>query len=363
MSALHVPEERELLILKRAIDNTNEAFVTIDQDHTVIIFNQAAERMFGYSREEVIGQDIAILLSPSCNQNHKAAVARYVESRKPALIGHETEFKAARRNGEYFHASISFSVTEVDGRLYFTGLIRDVSETKTLQDQVSKAERLTALGQLVAEITHEIKNPLMMIGGFARQLMKCTQEAKSLSKLNVIAEEVQRLENLLAELREYYRPKTLKIEKIDITGLLKEVYSLAKAYGTDKGVRVQLSIDRDSLPVEGDSDKLKQVFLNLAKNGIEALDTEGSLTIRSTLSGDMVEIAFSDDGAGIPKRLQEKIFTPFFTTKTQGSGLGLGVSKKIIDDHPGSSFALESNEGKGTTVIIRLPVQRSETKF
>jgi signal transduction histidine kinase len=222
---------------------------------------------------------------------------------------------------------------------------------------------LAALGQLVAEITHEIKNPLMMIGGFARQLMKSTQEAKSLSKLNIIAEEVQRLEELLAELREYYLPKTLATELFDINDLLKEVYSLVKAYGTDKAVRVQLSTDQDSIPVEGDRNKLKQVFLNLAKNGIEALDKGGNLTIRSKLSGDVVEIAFSDDGAGIPRHLQEKIFTPFFTTKAQGSGLGLPVSKKIIDDHPGSSFTLESNEGKGTTVTIRLPVQRSEIRI
>jgi two-component system sensor kinase FixL len=362
MSALKVPEERELLILKRAIDNTNEAFVTIDQEHTVIIFNQAAEKMFGYKREEVIGRDIAVVLSPSCAQNHKAAVARYVETRKPTLIGHETEFKAVRRSGEVFPASISFSVTEMDGRLYFTGLVRDVSETKALQEQVLKAERLAALGQLVAEITHEIKNPLMMIGGFARQLMKTVQEEKSASKLHIIVEEVQRLEELLAGLREIYLPKILNIEKFDIILVLKEVYSLAKAYGADKAVLVQLSTDRDSILVEADRNKLKQVFLNLAKNGIEAMGAGGHLTIRSRLSEGDVEIAFSDDGPGIPKHLQEKIFTPFFTTKAQGSGLGLAVSKKIIDDHPGGSFTLESTEGQGTTVTIRLPVQRSEIK-
>jgi PAS domain S-box-containing protein len=355
-------EERELLILKRAIDNTNEAFVTIDQNHIVIFFNQAAEKMFGYSREEVIGKDIAMVLSPSCAQGHKAAVARFVETRKPTLIGHETEFRTARRNGEFFPASISFSVTDVEGRLYFTGLIRDLSETKALQEQVLRSERLAAFGQLVAEITHEIKNPLMMIGGFARQLIKSTRNPKSLSKLNIIAQEVQRLEELLAELREYYLPRTLKTEKFDVCDLLGEIYSLAKAYSDAKNVRVQLYTNQDAISVEGDRSKLKQVFLNLAKNAIEALDNGGNLLIKSEVSGDMVEVIFSDDGVGIPQHLQEKIFAPFFTTKPQGSGLGLAVSKKIIDEHPDSSFTLESQEGKGTTIKIRLPVERPEIK-
>ena len=132
---------KELTILQGAVQNTNEAFVTIDQDHTVIFFNQAAEKIFGYRREEVIGQNLNSILTPRCSQDHQKAVERYIKTKKPVLIGHETEFIAARKGGEAFPASISFSVSEVEGKLYFTALIRDVTETKTLQEQLLQSER------------------------------------------------------------------------------------------------------------------------------------------------------------------------------------------------------------------------------
>ena len=146
------------MILKGAIENTNEGFVTIDEDHQVIIFNKAAEKIFGVSREEVLGRDLGLILTSECNQGHKEAVSRYLATRKPKLIGHQSEFLTTRPNGEVFPLSISFSVSEVSGKLYFTGLIRDLTETKALQEQVTRSERLAAVGQLVAEITHEIKN-------------------------------------------------------------------------------------------------------------------------------------------------------------------------------------------------------------
>ncbi|HPD61602.1 MAG TPA: PAS domain S-box protein, partial [Thermodesulfobacteriota bacterium] len=219
---------RELTILQGAVENTNEAFVTIDQDHQVIFFNQAAERIFGYSREEVLGKDLDIILTPRCSQNHHKAVERYIKTKKPVLIGHETEFIASRKNGELFTAAISFSVSEVKGQLYFTALIRDITETKTLQEQLLKSERLAALGQLVAEITHEIKNPLILIGGLAQQLKKTITGEKELTKIKIIVEEIRRLENLLLELGEFYLPKSLKLEPLNVNELLKEVYSLTR---------------------------------------------------------------------------------------------------------------------------------------
>jgi len=187
-------------ILKGAIENTNEAFVTIDQDSRVIIFNRAAEQIFGYSRDEIIGRDLADILGPGCREGHQMAVARYVKTGEAKLIGHETQFNAMRKNGESFPAAISFSVVEINSDLFFTGIIRDMTETLALQEKVIAGERLAALGQAVAEISHEIKNPLLLIGGFARQLLKSDLNAKDRHKLKIIAEEVKRLEKLLAEM-------------------------------------------------------------------------------------------------------------------------------------------------------------------
>ena len=255
----------------------------------------------------------------------------------------------------FFPASISFSVSVVEGRLFFTALVRDMTETKSLQEEISKAERLAALGQVVAEITHEIKNPLMLIGGFARQVTKRVKDERDLTKLNVIVKEVQRLENLLMELREFYLPKTMLVEKLDINNLLEEVYWLTKDDGEKKNIRSTLKTDKSIGLIEGDKEKLKQVFLNLVKNAIEAVEKGGNLSMQSGVLGDTVEVKIADDGSGISKNNQEKIFAPFFTTKKQGSGLGLGVCKRIIEGHRGCSLTLTSQEGKGTVAKITFP--------
>lgn len=346
----------ELGILHGAVENTNEAFVTIDQDHRVVFFNRAAERIFGYGRSEVIGHDLDIILGPLCSDNHRQAVARYLETRNPRLIGHETGFVAPRKNGDTFPASISFSVAEIHGRLFFTGIVRDMTETTALQERILRSERLATLGQVVAEISHEIKNPLVLIGGFARQLKKTAQDKKTRSKLNIIAQEVERLENLLGELRDLYTPTKLTIEKIDINDLLREVYSLTKEDCQARNIRLSLDTQTGPLFVVGDPGRLKQVFLNLVKNGVEAMKKGGNLSIQSRLSGDTVELTISDEGRGIPESVREKMFIPFFTTKKQGTGLGLSVTKRIIEDHPGCSFTLVSQDGRGTTVKIAMGI-------
>ncbi len=349
--------EPELLILKGAIENTNEAFVTIDQHHTVVFFNRAAERIFGFPRDEVLGRDLSVIMTPRCSLDHKAAVARYLSSRTPRLIGHETSFLATRKNGERFPSNISFSVTEVKGTVYFTALVRDLSETKELEEKVSRAEKLASLGQFVAEITHEIKNPLMLIGGFSRQLLKEAPDSGSKKKLKIILDETRRLEDLLGELREFYRPRSLNLDEVEILRLVRDVAELAKDEAEQRNVRIDVSEEHARMvEVKGDWGKLKQVFLNVTKNGIEAMESGGDLSIRVATEGNCAVIAFTDTGSGIPEEIMNKIDRPFFTTKSRGTGLGIPVSKRIVEEHPGGSFHVASRAGKGTTVTITLPL-------
>jgi len=351
-------EDKVLLILKHAVEGTNEAFVTIDENHKVIFFNKAAERIFCCTRQEVIGHDLDVIMSPRCSKNHREAVVRYVKTRIPTRIGHETEMLATRKNGETFPALISFSVTEVNGRLFFTGIVRDLTETKALQEQVTRSERLAALGQLVAEITHEIKNPLMLIGGFAQQLSRSMSGEKNLQKLNVITDEVKRLERLLAELRDFHLSITIASKKVNIEELLLETLSMVGEDCSEKNIQTDLYIDKKARLVAGDRNKLKQVFLNLFQNSIQAMEHGRTLSIRTRRSGDNVEVSVADEGCGIPERDMERVFSPFFTTKSHGTGLGLSISKRIIEGHVGGSLTVESKEGEGTTFKISLPSYR-----
>ena len=197
---------------------------------------------------------------------------------------------------------------------------------------------------------------MIMIGGFARQLSRTIQDEKSQSKLKIITDEVQRLENLILELKEVYRPQKLSLEQVNINTLLREIFSLSKDDCKVADISLQLETDEDPLFVEGDPGKLKQVFLNLVKNAMEAMEKGGSLTIRSRRLAGRVEISISDNGPGVQPKDRDKLFTPFFTTKRQGTGLGLTVSKRIIEEHPGGTLGLESEEGKGTVVKISLPL-------
>jgi PAS domain S-box-containing protein len=346
---------QEWTILRGAIENTNEGFVTIDENHQILIFNKAAEKIFGYSREEVLGKDLALVLAPECTEGHKQAVSRFLQTGKSKLIGHQTEFLTARKNGERFPLSISFSLSEFEGKMFFTGLIRDLTETKALEAQIVQSERLAALGQLVAEITHEIKNPLIMIGGFARQLSRSDRDEKSRTKLIIITEEVQRLEKLVQELSEIYRPQKLSLEPIDINLLLTHIFSLSQEDCARLHIALHLDTPETPLWVQGDPGKLKQVFLNLVKNAMEAMEQGGEVKIQAELASDRVDIKISDNGPGVQTKDQDKLFTPFFTTKRRGTGLGLSVSKRIIENHPGGTLTLDSWEGKGTTVSISLP--------
>jgi len=348
---------RRRTILEAAVENTNEAFVTIDSRHRVIFFNKAAERIFGYDRREVVGHDLDRIMAPTCSRNHREAVARYVSTKIPRRIGHDTEILATRKSGETFPASISFSVSVADGETYFTGIVRDLTEIKALQDRIIQSERLAALGQVVAEISHEIKNPLMVIGGFARQLAHETGDDKARSKLDIIVTEVARLESLLNEFRDLYGPRSLDMEEMDINALVREVYEFIRDDCSMKHIHVTFNPAPGDMWVAGDRAKLKQVLLNLIKNAMEAMETGGHLSLSTLRKQNRAEVIIADDGCGISEEHRDKVFSPFFTSKARGSGLGLSVSKGIVEQHPNSTLNFESQEGKGTAFTLSMPLK------
>lgn len=348
----------ELAILVRAVESTNEGFVTIDENQKVLFFNRAAERLFGYRREEVVGRDLDVILAPNCSADHRRGVARYLRSKRPRPIGHAKELTARRKDGSAFPCSISFSVARRKGKVFLTGIVRDLTSTKALKEQVVRAERLAALGQTVAEISHEIRHPMVIIGGFVRQLMKITKDPKALSKLEIMFSEVQKVENLLLELRDLYLPRAVRRRTFDVNSMLEEVHALARQAGRGKNIRLSLQTSDHPCFVRGDREKLKQVFFNVVKNGVEAVDGEGSVTVRSSVRGNRVFVTISDDGPGISPELETKVFSPFFTTKKEGTGLGLCISKRIIDEHKDSTLQMTTEQGLGTTVRISMPLRR-----
>jgi two-component system sensor kinase FixL len=336
--------------------NTTDAIITIDENHRIIGYNFGAEHMFGYSRKEAIGQDLKIVIPLPHKEAHKNYVRRYIATRQPKVIGKHVQLTAQRQDGSEFPMSISFSVAEIRGNLYFTGIVRDISEYKLIEERMLQSERLAAVGNTVSHIAHEIKNPLAIIGGFARQLHKAESLGdKERQKLNIITEEVERLEAMIAEMRDFVRRPAAKKQTGDLEKLLEETLDLFRGAFKDQHIKLR-RFRKDRLPpLSFDAQQLHQVLINLFKNSLEAMPRGGELTVVSRIRDGQAEISISDTGEGMTPEVRAKIFQPYFTTKEKGTGLGLAISRNILEEHGGSLLA-ESTPGQGSTFTIKLPL-------
>ncbi|MFP3867036.1 MAG: two-component system sensor histidine kinase NtrB [Desulfobacteraceae bacterium] len=339
------------------IDSATDAIITINEDHIIVGYNKGAEKIFGFTREEALGQDLEIIIPPPYKKEHKEYVRRYIATREAHVIGKHVRLSAQRKNGEEFPMSISFSVAEIADRLYFTGIIRDITESVDIEAKLRQSERLAAVGNTVSHIVHEIKNPLLVIGGFARQLARTPNlDDKARDKLAMITEEVNRLECLMTEMKDFSHPPTINLEAGRIEELIQEVLELYEDTLKEQGITVVQDHPQPLPPVNFDRQQIKQIILNLIKNAAEAMPQGGQLTVAIRVEEPYLEIAITDTGEGIPPEALENIFNPYYTTKAKGSGLGLSICRNIIKAHKGD-ILVHSTPGKGSTFTILLPLE------
>lgn len=346
-------------VLWDILQSVTDAVVTIDADHRIVVCNRAAEKMFGYKREELIGGDVSPIIPNPHQSLHRDYVERYLETGIPRVIGKARECHGLRKDGTSFPVEISYSVSKTGERFYFTAVIRDITQRKELEREVRFVERLADAGKSVAHVAHEIRKPLMLIGGFARQVAHCEalkNDEKDRQKLDIVVEEVRRLEKLLNGIRLLTLPPASSQKRsLALNQLLNETVDLLETALQDRRIKLKSDIAEGPLMIEGDSDQLKQVFLNILFNAAEAIEDNGEIRVTLRAVMQTAEIVIADNGPGIPEELQDKIFDPFYTTKTEGTGLGLAISRNIIQDH-GGSLSLESQPGKGAVFIVRLPI-------
>jgi len=339
------------------INSATDAIVTINEDHVIIGYNRGAEEILGYSREEALGQDLNLIIPPLYREAHRDYVRRYVATRQARLIGKHVNLTAQRRDGTEFPMSISFSVAEVRGNLYFTGAIRDITETKELEDRLLQSERLAAVGNTVTHIAHEIKNPLLIIGGFARQLLKVTEiDDKARQKLAIITEEVARLEGMVAEMRDFVRPPPPQKTPGHLETLLTEVLGFFQDNFQEHHIQVRRQEDGPLPLVSFDPNQIRQVLINLFKNAMEAMPRGGELSVATRVQGPHLEVSVTDTGEGMAPEVAANVFQPYFTTKEKGTGLGLAICNHIVKEQHGGALLVKSAPGKGSTFTIQLPL-------
>jgi len=228
-------------------------------------------------------------------------------------------------------------------------------ELKTTQDQLLRSKQLATIGQMAAHVAHEIRNPLVSIGGFARRIARRPGDTlETVESSGIIIEEVQRLENILKNVMDFTAPGNVVLAPGQLNEVVRDVCSLIGGELSQRQIVLQLDLQEDLPPVLLDRQQIKQVVLNLARNALEAMPQGGQLRIRTWQSPEGISLAVQDTGLGISPSDLANIFNPFFTTKRSGTGLGLAVSQKIIHEHRGE-IQVDSQVGQGTTFTITLP--------
>lgn len=342
--------------VKRLIATTQDAVIAIDRQSRMVLFNPAAEKIFGYTPPEVQGQRVQILMPAPYASEHDGYVERYERTREPHAIGRVRVVSARRKNGEVFPMELSVTEVGTEDDIRYAAFIRDVSERVRLQEQLLERERLATIGMTAAKLVHEIGNPLngMSIATqlLERRLGKLTEDESIQMSVRSLRNQTSRLANLLDEFRSLSRRQQFTFRPTKLPEVIREVMSAEFGLYTERGVAVEQVFAPDLPVVTVDQDKLKQVMLNLCKNAIEAMPNGGTLTIRVHHSHEHVYIEIADTGTGIPDGVN--VFEPFMTTKKEGTGLGLPIVRQLVDAH-GGTLTYRSELGKGATFVVTLP--------
>jgi two-component system sensor kinase FixL len=348
--ALGASEARWRAIVDSAVDG----IIVIDAYGRIEAFNRAAERLFGYAIDEVIGRNVDMLMPSPYHEEHDSYLSRYLATGRAKIIGIGREVQGRRKDGSTFPLHLSVGEIMLQGERKFTGILHDLTSRVQMEGQLREQEALAKLGEMAAVIAHEVKNPLAGSRGaiqvFGGRMM---QQGTNTQILTEIVARIDALDQMMKDLLLFARPPKPKRTPIDLVPLVKTTVNLLS---TDPALRdVDIYIEGTAPPVSADADMLRVVFQNLLINGAHAMQGKGRIRVAVEPVDTTCEIAFVDGGPGIPPEIREKIFTPFFTTKSRGSGLGLPTVKRFVEAHDGQ-IAIDCPPAGGTAVVIRLPM-------
>ncbi len=338
---------------KAILDTATDAIISIDEDQKIILFNNAAQKIFGYPGQEVVGKDLDTIISTGYGP-YRRYLENFLEDPNSDIIGKTISLNAVRKNGEIFPVDLTVSVLNMGGRITFTAIMRDVTFQRQMERKMLQSERLAAVGQAVAHVAHEIKNPLMIIGGFTSQIKSHLEREKDINKINMVLDEVTRLERLIANLGDFTKEYKLVMRPAEINSVVGDVLNIMAGVYNEVNYYFEKYLSDEIGEINCDPDKLKQVFINIISNGTEAMPGGGLITVETRKINGGIEISISDEGRGMSSEELKNIFEPFYTTREKGTGLGLAISYKIIQAHKGDIWAV-STPGMGTTFTIQIP--------
>lgn len=381
------------------LDAFTSATITIDKTGIIHSFNKGAEHIFGYSASELIGKNVSCLMPDAIAAQHDGYLKNYRDTKQNHILGKRREVEGQRKNGDIFSAMLRTNPMEIDGELFFFGVLDDISITKTLQNQLVQAQKLEAIGQLAAGVAHEINTPIQYIGDNLsalhdniadlvtyQQALYDLADQKLKPQLRALADKFD-LDFILED-----SPKAIKqaqegVERVaEIIKAMKTFSHVEQSQNKQvtnvhEALNSALTISRNSYKyiaeietdfspevgsIECHASELNQVFLNLIINAAHAIEENqagiGKIKIATHKLDDNIEILIQDNGAGMPEEIQDKVFNLFFTTKEvgKGTGQGLSLSHSIVVEKHGGKIFFESSPGVGTIIHVQLPIKQRD---
>jgi two-component system, NtrC family, sensor histidine kinase HydH len=340
------------------VDHMPIGVVAMDPENKLIAFNETAEAVFSLSAGNVLGRQAAEVLP----ENFVEIVG--ILSAAQTILEQEVECPVGGERTVPLEVIATRLHDDEETFFGYVILFRDLTEVRSLQNEVERNRRLAAIGSLAAGVAHEIRNPLSSIKGFATYLRERYQDnPEDRQVADIMIQEVERLNRVVGQLLEFSRPLSMNRKKAAIEPVLRHTLKMIEGQAREKGVSLQTDFPEGIPDLSLDSDKMSHVFLNLTLNALNAMEKGGTLSLAlARPDEETIRVDVADTGTGIGKEELTRIFDPYFTTRASGTGLGLPIAQRIVEAH-GGRIEVASQPGKGTVFSVLLPCGDTSTEY
>ena len=348
-----------------------DAIITIDHRGLMQTFNPAARKLFGYSPDEVLGQNVKMLMPGHFREQHDGYISNYLRTGERKIIGIGRVVAGLRKDGTSFPMELAVGEALVDGNRVFVGFIRDLTQIESesrraemLQSELLHVNRLNEMGEVAANLAHEVSQPLAAIMNFTQAVQHVLQreERQDTPLLKGLLEKIEaqavRATDIVKRLRAFVERRDIERQAEDMRVIVEEALGLANIESRNRSVRAILELSSDPVLVNVDRVQIQQVLVNFIRNAADAMAdlADREITIKSVRTDEShVHVTVSDIGSGIAPQVADQLFKPFVTTKKQGMGVGLSICKSIIENHDGE-IGFRANQPHGTTFFFTLPL-------
>ena len=358
--------------LRRVVDAALDGMIVIDARGTVLLYNTACERLFGYRAGEVLGRNVKRLMTPPDREAHDTYIADYLRTGRARVIGVGRDVRGRRKDGSTVPIRLSLAeLRDSEGAPMFVATLHDLTETlrarariEELQAELAQVARASAVGAMGSALAHELTQPLAAIAGFVEASAALIDQGGGAvpgevrEYMDQAVAQTLRAGAVVRLLREFTGRGDCERSVEDINAVVEEICGLAMLGTAAEGVAIELELAAGLPPVLIDPVQIQQVVLNLVRNSIDALRGRGhgAITVVTARAGAQVAVTVGDDGPGLPAEARARVFEPFVSTKADGLGVGLSICRTIAEAHGGTIAALDGAEGRGAAFRLSVPV-------